>query len=219
MNPDKLAENKEGEEEEYVPAEVDEGEESNDDLEYDSEYESDESSIDLEEAMGVTVRTVMGQEFNFMVTLDTTVIDLKMAIFVNLNRMHPDTQVENLLVLTLIMLTLADHMLTLALIMLVLNADADHGDVGADLPGRGDGGGRGDYGRLRHPGGEKLHVLKLCPPKSWSRTKSSKCKKKTFAGRFDHPAPAQAGQWLHHPSQQVFIVIYFSLLKTKMCSA
>lgn len=141
MNPDKLAENKEGEEEEYVPAEVDEGEESNDDLEYDSEYESDESSIDLEEAMGVTVRTVMGQEFNFVVTLDTTVIDLKMAIFVNLNRMHPDTQVENLLVLTLIMLTLADHMLTLALIMLVLNADADHGDVGADLPGRGDGGG------------------------------------------------------------------------------
>ena len=141
MNPDKLAENKEGEEEEYVTAEVDEGEESNDDLEYDSEYESDESSIDLEEAMGVTVRTVMGQEFNFVVTLDTTVIDLKMAIFVNLNRMHPDTQVENLLVLTLIMLTLADHMLTLALIMLVLNADADHGDVGADLPGRGDGGG------------------------------------------------------------------------------
>ena len=107
MNPDKLAENKEGEEEEYVPAEVDEGEESNDDLEYDSEYESDESSIDLEEAMGVTVRTVMGQEFNFEVTLDTTVIDLKMAIFVNLNRMHPDTQVT--ILLTLIMLTLADH--------------------------------------------------------------------------------------------------------------
>ena len=107
MNPDKLAENKVGEEEEYVPAEVDEGEESNDDLEYDSEYESDESSIDLEEAIGVTVRTVMGQEFNFVVTLDTTVIDLKMAIFVNLNRMHPDTQVT--ILLTLIMLTLADH--------------------------------------------------------------------------------------------------------------
>ena len=71
---------------------------------YDSECES-ESSIDLEEEIGVTVRTVMGQEFNFVVTLDTTVIDLKMAIFVNLNRMHPDTQVENLLVLTLIMLT------------------------------------------------------------------------------------------------------------------
>ena len=106
MNPDKLAENKVGEEEEYVPAEVDEGEESNDDLEYDSEYES-ESSIDLEEGMGVTVRTVMGQEFNFEVTLDTTVIDLKMAIFVNLNRMHPDTQVT--ILLTLIMLTLADH--------------------------------------------------------------------------------------------------------------
>ena len=105
MNPDKLAENKEGEEEEYIPAEVDE-EESNDILEYDSEYES-ESSIDLEEGMGVTVRTVMGQEFNFEVTLDTTVIDLKMAIFVNLNRMHPDTQVT--ILLTLIMLTLADH--------------------------------------------------------------------------------------------------------------
>ena len=104
MNPDKLAENKEGEEEEYIPDEVDEGE-SNDNLEYDSEYES-ESSIDLEEEeLGVTVRTVMGQELNFVVTLDTTVIDLKMAIFVNLNRMHPDTQVENLLVLTLIMLT------------------------------------------------------------------------------------------------------------------
>ena len=107
MNPDKLAENKEGEEEEYIPAEVDE-EESNDILEYDSnsEYES-ESSIDLEGGIGVTVRTVMGQEFNFEVTLDTTVIDLKMAIFVNLNRMHPDTQVT--ILLTLIMLTLADH--------------------------------------------------------------------------------------------------------------
>ena len=89
MNPDKVAENKEGEE--YIPDEVDEGE-SDDNLEYDSEYES-ESSIDMEEGIGVTVRTVMGQELNFMVTLDTTVIDLKMAIFVNLNRMHPDTQV------------------------------------------------------------------------------------------------------------------------------
>ena len=90
-NPDRLAENPEEEEEEYIPDEVD-GEESEDDLEYDSEFES-ESSVDLEEEMGVTVRTVMGQEFNFTVTLDTTVIDLKMAIFVNLNRMHPDTQV------------------------------------------------------------------------------------------------------------------------------
>merc|ERR1711913_99144 len=52
-----------------------------------------ENSTDLEDEMSVTVRTVMGQEFNFVVTLDTTVIDLKMAIFVNLNRMHPDTQV------------------------------------------------------------------------------------------------------------------------------
>ena len=91
-NPDKLPKNQEGEEEEeeeYIPDEVEE-EESDDDLEYDSEYES---SVDLDEGLGVTVRTVMGQEFNFMVTLDTTVIDLKMAIFVNLNRMHPDTQV------------------------------------------------------------------------------------------------------------------------------
>ena len=131
MNPDKVAENKEGEE--YIPDEVDEGE-SDDNLEYDSEYES-ESSIDMEEGIGVTVRTVMGQELNFMVTLDTTVIDLKMAIFVNLNRMHPDTQVELSKIKNLLMQTLnyvdpgADH------------ADADHGDAGADLPGRGDGGG------------------------------------------------------------------------------
>ena len=131
MNPDKVAENKEGEE--YIPDEVDEGE-SDDNLEYDSEYES-ESSIDMEEGIGVTVRTVMGQELNFMVTLDTTVIDLKMAIFVNLNRMHPDTQVGLSKIKNLLMQTLnyvdpgADH------------ADADHGDAGADLPGRGDGGG------------------------------------------------------------------------------
>ena len=126
-----MAENKEGEE--YIPDEVDEGE-SDDNLEYDSEYES-ESSIDMEEGIGVTVRTVMGQELNFMVTLDTTVIDLKMAIFVNLNRMHPDTQVGLSKIKNLLMQTLnyvdpgADH------------ADADHGDAGADLPGRGDGGG------------------------------------------------------------------------------
>ena len=54
MNADKLAEKKEGKEEEYIPpVEVDE-EESDD-----SEFES-ESSIDLEEEIGVTVRTVMG---------------------------------------------------------------------------------------------------------------------------------------------------------------
>ena len=95
MNPFKRSEEKKGEEEEeeYIPEEVDE-EESDDNLEYDSDYES---SID-EEGMEVTVRTVMGQELNLVVTLDTTVIDLKMAIFVNLNRMHPDTQVESLLV-------------------------------------------------------------------------------------------------------------------------
>ena len=93
MKPDKLAENKESEE--HVPVEVDE-QESDDNLEFNSEFES-ESSIDLEEEIGVTVRTVMGQEFNFVVTLHTTVIDLKMAIFVNLNRMHPDTQVLNMI--------------------------------------------------------------------------------------------------------------------------
>ena len=95
MNPDKLAEGqvpKEEEEEEkyYVPGDEDDA----DDLEYeyDSEYES-ETSIDSDEGFNVTVRTVMGQEFNFVVLPDSTVIDLKMAIFVNLNRMHPDTQV------------------------------------------------------------------------------------------------------------------------------
>ena len=103
---------------------------------------------------------------------------------------------------TLIMLTLADHMPTLALIMLVLNADADHGDVGADLPGRGDGGGWGDYGRLRHPGGEKLHVLKLCPPKSWSRTKSSKCKKKPSQdGSTILLQPKLASGFISHPNR------------------
>ena len=92
MNPDKLAKDQEGEEDEdYIPGEVDE-EENDDNYEYDSDYDS-ESSTDLDEGMEVTVKTVMGQEFNFMVTLDTTVFDLKMAIFVNLNRMHPDTQV------------------------------------------------------------------------------------------------------------------------------
>ena len=104
-NPDRLAENPEEEEEEYIPDEVNE-EESDDDLEYDSEFES-ESSVDLEEEMGVTVRTVMGQEFNFMVTLDTTVIDLKMALFVNLNRMHPDTQVGLVDLLMLMLCCLA----------------------------------------------------------------------------------------------------------------
>ena len=113
MNPDKVAEGQvpkeeEEEEEDYVPGDSDEDDDDGLEYEYDSEYES-ESSTDSEEGFNVNVRTVMGQEFNFAVTLDTTVIDLKMAIFVNLNRMHPDTQVENLLVLTPIMLTLADH--------------------------------------------------------------------------------------------------------------
>ena len=70
---------------------------------YPDKYDSECESIDMEEEIRVTVRTVMGQEFNFMVTLDTTVIDLKMAIFVNL-MMHPDAQVGlfKMLVLTLI---------------------------------------------------------------------------------------------------------------------
>ena len=96
MNPDKLAEGQvpKGEEveEDYVPSDSDEDDDDDLEYEYDSEYES-ESSTDSEEGFNVTVRTVMGQEFNFVVLPDSTVIDLKMAIFVNLNRMHPDTQV------------------------------------------------------------------------------------------------------------------------------
>ena len=97
MNPDKVAEGQvpkeeEEEEEDYVPGDSDEDDDDDLEYEYDSEYES-ESSTDSEEGLNVTVRTVMGQEFNFLVTPDSTVIDLKMAIFVNLNRMHPDTQV------------------------------------------------------------------------------------------------------------------------------
>ena len=122
MKPDKLAENKESEE--HAPVEVDE-EESDDNLEFNSEFES-ESSIDLEEEIGVTVRTVMGQELNFVVTSDTTVINLKMAIFVNLNRMHPDTQVLNML-MQMVVVLIRDHfegadyiLLTLILLWKVL---------------------------------------------------------------------------------------------------
>ena len=133
MNPDKLAEGqvpKEEEEEEeeeyYMPGDSDE-EDDDDDLEYeyDSEYES-ESSTDSEEGLNVTVRTVMGQEFNFLVSSDSTVIDLKMAIFVNLNRMHPDTQVLNMLMQMVVVLIrdhfeVADHILqTLILLWKVL---------------------------------------------------------------------------------------------------
>ena len=128
MNPDKLAEGqvpKEEEEEDYVPGDSDE--DDDDDLEYgyDSEYES-ETSIDSEEGLNVTVRTVMGQEFNFVVLPDSTVIDLKMAIFVNLNRMHPDTQVLNMLMQMEVVLIrdhfeVADHiLLTLILLWKVL---------------------------------------------------------------------------------------------------
>ena len=96
MNPDKLLEGQlseeEEEEEDYVPGDSDEDDDDDLEYEYDSEYET-ESSTDSEEGLNVTVRTVMGQEFNFVVSPDSTVIDLKMAIFVNLNRMHPDTQV------------------------------------------------------------------------------------------------------------------------------
>ena len=65
MNPDKLAKDQEGEEDEdCIPGEVDE-EENDDNYEYDSDYDS-ESSTDLDEGMEVTVKTVMGQEFNFV---------------------------------------------------------------------------------------------------------------------------------------------------------
>ena len=48
-----------------------------------------------------------------MVTLDTTVIDLKKAIFVNLNRMHPDTQVRLLMFeMLLLMLMLMENIVT-----------------------------------------------------------------------------------------------------------
>ena len=107
MNPDKLAKDQEGEEDEdYIPGEVDE-EENDDNYEYDSDYDS-ESSTDLDEGMEVTVKTVMGQEFNFVVSPESTVIDLKMAIFVNLNRMHPDTQVLNML-MQMVVVLIRDH--------------------------------------------------------------------------------------------------------------
>ena len=110
MNPDKLAEGqlpKEEEEEDYVPGDSDEDDDDDLEYEYDSEYET-ESSTDSEEGLNVTVRTVMGQEFNFVVSPDSTVIDLKMAIFVNLNRMHPDTQVLNML-MQMVVVLIRDH--------------------------------------------------------------------------------------------------------------
>ena len=107
-------------------------------------------------------------------------------------------------------------MLTLALIMLILNADTVHGDVGVDLPGRGDGGGWGDNGRLRHPGGEKLHVLKLSPPKTWSRTKTSKCKKKPSQdGSTILLQPKLASGFITHPNRSscslVFTFLFWKL--------
>ena len=130
MNPDKLLEGQvsneeEEEEEDYVPGDSDEDDDDDLEYEYDSEYET-ESSTDSEEGLNVTVRTVMGQEFNFVVLPDSTVIDLKMAIFVNLNRMHPDTQVLNMLMQMVVVLIRdhfegADHILqTLILLWKVL---------------------------------------------------------------------------------------------------
>ena len=130
MNPDKLAEGQvpkeeEEEEEDYMPGDSDKDDDDDLEYEYDSEYES-ESSTDSEEGLNVTVRTVMGQEFNFVVLPDSTVIDLKMAIFVNLNRMHPDTQVLNMLMQMVVVLIRdhfegADHILqTLILLWKVL---------------------------------------------------------------------------------------------------
>ena len=155
MNPDKLLEGQvsneeEEEEEDYVPGDSDEDDDDDLEYEYDSEYET-ESSTDSEEGLNVTVRTVMGQEFNFVVSPDSTVIDLKMAIFVNLNRMHPDTQVLKILMQMVGIFIRdradgADHRNYFA--------DTNSSVEGADLPWRGDGGGRGDHGRLRHPGGQ-----------------------------------------------------------------
>ena len=122
MNPEKLAEGqvpKEEEEEDYVPSDSDEDDDDDLEYEYDSEYES-ESSTDSEEGFNVTVRTVMGQEFNFVVLPDSTVIDLKMAIFVNLNRMHPDTQVLNMLMQMVAVLMIRDHFEGAAHILLTL---------------------------------------------------------------------------------------------------
>ena len=55
--------------------------------------------------MTVTVRTMMGEEWEFLVSQKTSVVDLKLAIFTNLNRMHPDTQVGLFKMLVLIMVT------------------------------------------------------------------------------------------------------------------
>ena len=111
MNPDKLAEGQvpkeEEEEEDYMPGDSDKDDDDDLEYEYDSEYES-ETSTDSEDGLNVTVRTVMGQELNFVVLPDSTVIDLKMAIFVNLNRMHPDTQVLNML-MQMVVLLIRDH--------------------------------------------------------------------------------------------------------------
>ena len=46
--------------------------------------------------MTVTVRTMMGEEWDFLVSNSTSLIDLKLSIFTKLNRMHPDTLVSTL---------------------------------------------------------------------------------------------------------------------------
>ena len=46
--------------------------------------------------MTVTVRTMMGEELELPVSQMTSVIDLKLAIFTKMNKMHPDTQVSQL---------------------------------------------------------------------------------------------------------------------------
>ena len=46
--------------------------------------------------MTVTVKTMMGEAWEFLVSQTTSVIDLKMSIFTKLNKMHPDTQVSSL---------------------------------------------------------------------------------------------------------------------------
>ena len=193
MRPDKMAEGQvsnkeeEDEEEDYVPGDSDEDDDDDLEYEYDSEYES-ESSTDSEEGFTVTVRTVMGQEFNFVVLPDSTVIDLKMAIFVNLNRMHPDTQVLNMLMQMVAVLMIRDHfegadhiLLTLILLWKVLTYLGEEMEEDEET--------MADY---------DIQV-------GWSEGSTPWSQNVSFSGRLHHSAAAKAGQRLHQPSQQVIL--------------
>ena len=48
--------------------------------------------------------------------------------------------------------------LILILILMIGHVGLICHDTGVDLPGQGDGGGRGDHARLRHPGGKKAYL-------------------------------------------------------------